>query len=262
MSERDMIFDQNILESLGIKRAHINISYKYDLESIKSSNRSILYEFDENAKLKRKIVIRPFRKRRDSTIIIFFRNDVGEIETQVRHDPKYTYVDLMEYSDGKMIKHQNYQMKRNLNWNENIYPEKLMWSDSLAYQDNGIEVYNQFGTKYKRSKLIWNEKGNIIEVKSYDRGGKWQKTIHYKHKENLLISIEEENGNKLMYDWKKEFKYNDFGLSEEKYYKNGILEYIRKISYSKNGLPELDLIRNEVTGKMSISEIMFFNTGN
>ena len=61
----------------------------------------------------------------------------------------------------------------------------------------------------------------------------------------------------MMYSWSREFEHNENGLAVERYYKEGELEYVRKISYLKNGLPELDIKRNEHTGKMTIYKITY-----
>ncbi len=256
MSKKDLLFDKELISKHKVKGAVFEVSYKYDMDIIKDSKNEVYYHFDDNGNIADRIVISPFRKRRDSVVNIYIRDEKERISVQVVHDPLYTYVDLYKYDEGKISKHENYQMKRTQQWNENIYDEKLMWSDSIHYGETYIEVYNRFGTKYKNHK-IEKTSGKVTTIKSYDRRGKWEKTTELNYSGNDLISIDEKYSSNLMYPWRKEFTYNEYGLVEEKYYKEGELEYTRKISYREDGLPELDLKRNEHTGKMSIHKITY-----
>ncbi len=66
------------------------------------------------------------------------------------------------------------------------------------------------------------------------------------------------NNNPLMFNWKKEFKYDEVGLTDIQYYKDDHLEYKRKITYNSEGLIELDLKRNESNKKMTILQFKYF----
>ena len=165
ISKKEYLFNPELIAKKGIKKVHLTYSYKYDLDIIKPSNEEVYYEFDKDGRILSSLVINPFRKRRDSIQTLYFRNKSGDVATKVKHDPIYTYVDLFEYENEMLVKHENYQMRKNLNWNENIYPDKLMWSDSTSYSGEFIEVYNQFGTKYQKYKVHYDDLGNILEIR-------------------------------------------------------------------------------------------------
>ena len=217
-----------------------------------------MFEFDPIGNVKTKIEINPFKDRQDSIITQFIRNKTGQIAMKVKTDPRYTYVELMEYNDNQLIGHEYYQMNKTSNWNENLYDDKMMWSDSIYYSEDRIKVYNRYKKNYRKHHIKTNENNQIIQNSQYDQSGRWLKTISYSYSENVLIAMEEANSNPLMFNWKKEFIYDEKGLIDVHYNKDDHLEYKRKITYNSKGLIELDLKRNELNKKMTILQFKYF----
>lgn len=257
-SEEINLFNPSAIKDLNIRRATIEISFKYDLDIIHPTNEIIIYEFDKEGFISSTLEINPFRHRKDTIETLFYRNSNKEISTKVKHDPKYTYVELYKYSEGKVDKIENYQMSKTDNWYELLYPDKLMWSDSMSFEYQELKVFNQFGTLYKRFRFETNEDGRFTEIKMYNRQGKWQSSTELSYVLGKLTDINVKYNGDLMFDSRKELMYGQFGLTEEKYYKDNSLEFIRKISYNAVGLPELDITRNEKSKKMTIKKIEWY----
>lgn len=235
-------------------------SFKYDREVIKPSNEEVHIEFDKNGRITKIIEINPFRHRKDSIITQFYRNSDGRPNTIVKHDPRYTYVELVTYNNGgREVKRENYQMHKSLKWEENLYPGKLMWADSLAYVERGIEVYNKFETRYKTFSQQKDAHGQVIEEKEYNRSKNLVRTRNFEYYQGAIHKIKEDNIGDLFFDWAKHIEYDELlRIKEIQYYKQGELNYVRRITYLENGLPELDLIRYNSTGKMNILKITYF----
>jgi len=251
-SESTQLFDPDLMVVNGIISVKVKIAFKYDLESIHQTGEIILFEFDQNGYVKIKTEINPFKDRQDSIITQYFRKKSGKLIMKVKTDPRYTYVEIFEYNNHQLIGHEYYQMNKTRNWNENLYDKNLMWSDSIHYDEGEINVFNRYGKNYRNHRIKRNENDKIIRNSVYDQSGRWLKTISFSYRENILESMEEVNNNRLMFNWKKEFKYNKNGLSDVYYFKNNRLEYKRKLSYNSEGLIEIDLKRNESNKKMTI----------
>lgn len=256
-SQLSQILNREKIKSAFIKKIIIRTSVKFDNDIIRPGIQDIIYEFDEAGNPKVIFEINRYKSRTDSIITSFYRNSENKIITKVTHDAKFTSVEIMDYINEKMVKVENYLISKASNWHEFIYDDKLMWSDSMVYTETGIDVYNQFKTLYRRHILLKNSSGQIIQEKIYGRNGKLEKRIEYEYKSGQITSIKVEHHNELMFDWQKDFFYGEHGLTEEHYYKNRALEYKRKISYLSNGIPELDLLRNERTGKMIIQKLEY-----
>lgn len=256
-SQVRQILNREKITSNFIKKVIITSSVKFDNEIIRPGIQDIIYEFDETGNTKVIVDINRYKNRTDSVVTYFYRNTKNEVITKVIHDAKFTTVEIMDYINGKMIKVENYLISKTSNWHEFIYSDKLMWSDSIVYTEKGMDVYNQFKTLYRSHILFKNSQGQIIQEKIYAKNRKLDKSIYYEYKDKQIMSIKVEHNGDLMFDWKKNFFYGEQGLIEEHYYKNGALEYKRKISYLSNGLPELDLLRNERTGKMTIYKLEY-----
>ena len=177
---------------------------------------------------------------------------------KVKSDALYTYVEIMDYNNDVLIRHQYYQMKKTKDWNNNLYDKYLMWSDSIDYVDDKIVVYNKYGNSYRKHHIERNENNQIIKNGYYDQRGRWFKTMSYDYNSGLLVEMEENNSNTMMFNWLKKFEYNEKNLWEIEYYKNDKLEYIRKLSYNSFGLLELDLKRNESNKKMIILQFTYY----
>ena len=95
---------------------------------------------------------------------------------------------------------------------------------------------------------------------TYDQSGKISSHHKYSYDENdRIISIEENNMNPYLFNWKKTFEYDEFGrLIRSDYFKDEVLLRFRKITYLPNGLPELDITRIELEKKLIITQYKYF----
>ena len=109
-SMKDLLFNGDVISKEKISLAVLKISYKYDQEIINTSDDEIYYHFDKEGNIKDRILINPFKKRRDSVVSIYYRNHEDLITTKVEHDHSFTSVELLKYNEGQLVKKENYQM--------------------------------------------------------------------------------------------------------------------------------------------------------
>ena len=256
-SQLSQILDPQKVKSSQFKKVIITGSVKFDNNIIRPGIQDFIFEFDEAGNPKVIVEINKYKSRIDSITTIHYRNAKNQLITKVIQDVKFTSVEMMDYRNDSLMKLENYLLSKTANWYEFIYDDKLMWSDSIFYTETGMEVYNQFKTLYRSHALLRSPEGQIIKEKIYAKNGKLEKSIQYEYKSGQISLIKVEHNSDLMFDWQKNFFYGEYGITEEHYFKKGSLEYIRKISYLFNGLPELDIMRNEKTGKMIINKFEY-----
>jgi hypothetical protein len=256
-SEIINLFNPERIKSSNISEVRADYSFKYDTKVIVQTKRYAIYEFNDHGFVKSITEIKKVRGRLDSVITYLYWNGNREVSTKVVIDNWFTQIEMFEYEDERLSRHSFYQMKKRPDWNEHLSNKKLMWSDSIWYEDNYVVHCNRWGVNYKRYYLKKDDDGQIISISEYDRAKKLVQTMNYTYDDYHLVQIEQINTMKYMFDWKQEFSYNSDLVSEEKYYKDNRLEYVRRISYLENGLPELDLKRNERTKKMFIVQFEY-----
>lgn len=189
----------------------------------------------------------------DTVTAEFFRNKEGLLSAVARTDLAYTTVLLTSYIEGRLSRQQYYQLRSTGDWNEKLTDENMIWSDSASWKGDRAGIYNQYDFLYKTIVVTRGPGGEIVSELHYEPDGKLISTFKFTWDGGRLTSAEEVAARPGSFGWRKEFSYGKEGLSEVRYYKSGELQYTRRITYNQYGLPELDLNRNEKTGRMTIA---------
>lgn len=255
----EAILDVNLISVEQVKRHRIqrilaSFSYKYDKDVIHQTNREVIHVFDSSGLATETCELNHFRKRLDSAIDHYYYMKNCYLTTHVHTDAQgsmvYTFEDMSDH-----FRFSAYLVPLKLEWNENLSRDFLLWSDSVINEGSDKYVsYNEFGKPYKYLVERHNKFGQLTGIDLYQQGGRLICAYDYDiDSGDIIQSIEARPNNSMMFGWRKEFTYDtDNRLSEVRYFKEGKLESFRRISYSEDGLPEIDITRNELTTKMDI----------
>lgn len=252
------LFENKIIAGQKIKRIRAEYSYKYDLQTIINDKKEVTYFFNEKGFIERKIEQMHYHNNSDSITSEYYYDTINQVTTYVKTEVKNHTVMLMDMMNDHHYKVSFYLIPKPLKWNENIDKKFLVWSDSIYMNGRKSHYFNQHGMNYKNYLMERSEDNHVESISVYSKDGRLSKKVSYAFNDNgELDSIDEKNLNPYMYDWKKAFKYDNGVFSEERFYKEGIQQYLRKITYQDNGLPELDIKRNDITKKMTIIQYKY-----
>lgn len=251
------VFDPHIIVQNKIKTIHAEYAYKYDLQVIRDDKKEITYYFNERGKISRKIEQRHYHNKEDSIIFEYYYDKQGQVSTYVKTESKNHTVMLLDEGDTH-YKISLYLIPKALKWNVHVNSEYMIWSDSVFNKDFKKQYYNQHDVHYKNLTHYRDPVTKSESLSIYSKDGRLQRKVSYSLEENGdLKSIEEKNTNPYLFDWKKTFEYDEGVFVEERYYKEEVQQHLRKITYKDNGLPELDIQRNDITKKMTIIEFEY-----
>ena len=252
------LFQTELAYKAGVTIARADISIKYDNNPIRKINHYKVYDFGQG-KLVGTTEVKEYRTRTDSIEESYHRDGNDQIIFIVEKKLGTTSVKHREFSDSRLLSISNYQFKNTKDWHDNLSPKTMIWQENLTYSDSKISVSNQYAVIQKEIILEKDSNEKIVSNSTYNSSGKVSSHHYYKYNgAGLMTSAEEKNFNKYLFDWKKTFEYDDQNrLIRVDYFKEGKLLWFRKITYAKNGLPELDITRNEEIGKLEIRQFKY-----
>lgn len=253
------VFDADIIAENKIKRIHAEYSFKYDLQTIKDDKKEVTYLFNEKGQISKKIEQRHYHNKEDSITFEYYYDKFGQVTTYVKTESKNHTVMLLDKWDSvTAFKVSLYLIPKSMKWNDHVNFEFLIWSDSVYINGLKFQYYNQHGLNYKNMMHAPSSPSKEESLSIYSQDGRLRRKLIYDFAENgELKSIDEKNLNRFLFDWGKTFEYDQGIFIEERFYKEGVQQYIRKITYKDNGLPELDIQRNDITKKMTIIEFEY-----
>ena len=252
------LFPKKLVQDHGIKSIRATYAIKYDRQKMHFTNRELRYYFDEKARLIKMVELNIYGNRLDSVVDQYFYEGKHYLSTQLHSDAQSNTVYKIEREGNSTIS-SAYLIPKDLTWNVNLNSTFLLWSDSIRNEQNRVTYYNRYKKPYKYYVEEPSDNRAILKISEYFQGGKINSIQTLKIKDDKVVtSIEEKNFNKLLFNWKREYFYDDnYLLLQEQYFKKGMLASLRKISYGSDGLPEVDITRDEATTRMTIVQYTY-----